>query len=193
MSTVRLLESPRKSPRLKSTAYDPYSQRATLPLETDRAVREAPREFSPVHNASLLHPESGPSPSYYPTPEQNWTPRKMLTKLNTPRRSPRVQSTAQKTGIQRGPCSSLLFENISPIKNGENQWDGTFVNSFKAIDWNERDSIVVPTSSQSEPEFTNFGANTDRSFPEQLDNDFASAPPPLQQSHDLCICKYIFS
>lgn len=91
----------------------------------------------------------------------------MLLNLETQRKSPRLSAykgetprriTYPQTGSRAayyvstpyGPNStstqiSLLHEDVTPSVCDESQWDGTCVNSFNVLDWNEkeRDLFVV--------------------------------------------------
>lgn len=97
----------------------------------------------------------------------NATPKKMLLNLETQRKSLRLSAYKGETprritypqterraayyvSTPSGPNStstqiSLLYEDVTPSVCDESQWDGTCVNSFNVLDWNEkeRDLFVV--------------------------------------------------
>lgn len=175
------LETPRRSLPLSSSTPHPLSQ-----SETRGESLSTPLRGNATPKKTLLNLET-----------QRKSPRLSAYKGETPRRitHPQTESRAacyvstpsapNSTSTQR----SLLYEDVTPSVCDESQWDGTFVNSFNVLDWNERERDSTPICSQS----SDFGASTSfRSFSEQHDN---GPTPPVhhqsQQAHDLCVCKYV--
>lgn len=186
------LETPRRSPRLSASKGE-TPRRLTNPQTESRAACYVSTPSARNSAGTQRHTDGGPK-----------TPKKMLAILETPRRSPLLsaykgenprrmtypqtesraaycESTPNSTSTQR----SLLYEDETPSVCNESQWDGTFVNSFNVLDWNERERDSTPICSQS----SDFGTSTSfRSFSEQQDN---GPTPPVhhqsQQAHDLCV------